>query len=49
MIDKIFRVDVCESTVELVTPYWASNSNGKLRAIVNNNEFEQAIHQELCG
>jgi len=43
------KEDVCQSSVELVTPYWASNSNGKIRAIVNNNEFEQAIHQELCG
>ena len=25
------REDVCESKVEIVTPYWASNSNGKVR------------------
>jgi len=31
-----------------VTPYWASNSNGKVRAVLNNNEFEQAVHQEIC-
>lgn len=42
------KVDVCESTVEIVTPYWASNSNGKVRAILNNEEFEQAVHQEIC-
>lgn len=42
------KVDVCESTVEIVTPYWASNSNGKVRAVLNNKEFEQAIHQEIC-
>lgn len=42
------KVDVCESTVEIVTPYWPSNSNGKVRAILNNDEFEQAIHQEIC-
>ena len=24
------RADVCESKVEIVTPYWASNSNGKV-------------------
>jgi len=42
------KEDVCESKVEIVTPYWASNSNGKVRAILNNKEFEQAIHQEIC-
>ena len=40
---------MCQSSVEVVTPFWASNSNGKVRAIVNNKEFEQAIHQEICG
>lgn len=40
--------DACESTVEIVTPYWASNSAGKIRAIVNTQHFEQAIHQEVC-
>eukprot|EP00092_Neocalanus_flemingeri_P029571 GFUD01032117.1.p1 GENE.GFUD01032117.1~~GFUD01032117.1.p1 ORF type:complete len:265 (+),score=69.31 GFUD01032117.1:281-1075(+) len=43
------KEDVCQSTVEIVTPYWASNSNGKVRAILNNKEFEQAIHQEICS
>jgi len=43
------KEDVCQSSVEVVTPFWASNSNGKVRAIVNNKEFEQAIHQEICG
>jgi len=42
------KEDVCGSKVEIVTPYWASNSNGKVRAILNNKEFEQAIHQEIC-
>lgn len=42
------RVDACESKVEIVTPYWASNSAGKIRAIVNTQHFEQAIHQEVC-
>ena len=40
---------MCQSSIEVVTPFWASNSNGKVRAIVNNKEFEQAIHQEICG
>lgn len=43
------RLDACESKVEIVTPYWASNSAGKLRAIVNTQHFEQAIHQEICS
>ncbi|XP_017774441.1 PREDICTED: uncharacterized protein LOC108561141 [Nicrophorus vespilloides] len=43
------RVDACQSKVEIVTPYWASNSAGKIRAIVNTQHFEQAIHQEVCA
>ncbi|XP_030762445.1 protein spaetzle 3-like [Sitophilus oryzae] len=43
------RVDACESKLEIVTPYWASNSAGKIRAIVNTQHFEQAIHQEVCA
>lgn len=46
---SIFSVDACESKVEIVTPYWASNSAGKIRAIVNTQHFEQAIHQEVCS
>ncbi|KAL5279545.1 hypothetical protein ACFFRR_003880 [Megaselia abdita] len=42
------RLDACESKIEIVTPYWASNSAGKIRAIVNTQHFEQAIHQEIC-
>ncbi|KAK9752176.1 Spaetzle [Popillia japonica] len=42
------RVDACESKVEVITPFWASNSAGKVRAIVNTRHFEQAIHQEVC-
>lgn len=40
--------DVCDSTVEIVTPYWASNSEGKIRAIVNSQHLQQAIQQEVC-
>ncbi|KAF7990311.1 hypothetical protein HCN44_000116 [Aphidius gifuensis] len=43
------RIDACESKIEIVTPYWASNSAGKIRAIVNTQHFEQAIHQEVCS
>ena len=28
--NELPREDVCESKVEIVTPYWASNSNGKV-------------------
>ena len=42
------KEDVCESRVEVSTPYWAQNSDGKVRAILNNKEFEQAVHQEIC-
>lgn len=48
-IKKFSRIDACESKVEIVTPYWASNSAGKIRAIVNTQHFEQAIHQEVCS
>ncbi|CAG0919204.1 unnamed protein product [Notodromas monacha] len=40
--------DACQSKTEVVTPYWASNSAGKIRAIVNTQHFEQAIYQEIC-
>jgi hypothetical protein len=43
------KIDVCASRVEVTTPYWATNSKGKVRAIVNNKQFEQAVHQEICG
>ena len=42
------KSDVCESEAEILQPFWASNSNGKIRAILNNKQFEQAIHQEVC-
>jgi len=42
------KIDVCDSKVEVTTPYWATNSDGKVRAIVNNKQFEQAVHQEIC-
>lgn len=44
-----YRVDACEAKVEIVTPYWFKNSAGKVRAIVNTEHFEQAIHQEVCS
>jgi len=47
--DKSNLVDVCDSHTEVTTPYWATNNKGKVRAIVNNKQFEQAVHQEICG
>ncbi|KAG9511327.1 Frequenin-1 [Fragariocoptes setiger] len=42
------RVDSCESILEVVTPYWATNSAGKIRAVVNSQHMQQAIQQEIC-
>ncbi|XP_014488206.1 PREDICTED: uncharacterized protein LOC106751699 isoform X2 [Dinoponera quadriceps] len=42
------RIDACESKIDIVTPFWANNSAGKVHAIVNTQHFEQAIHQEVC-
>ena len=39
---------MCESRVEVETPYWAVNSEGSVRAVLNNQEFEQAVHKEIC-
>ena len=39
---------MCESRVEVETPYWAVNSEGSVRAVLNNEEFEQAVHKEIC-
>lgn len=44
-----FRVDICEAKLEVMTPFWAANSAGKTRAIVNTMHFEQAIHTETCA
>ncbi|XP_043206383.1 protein spaetzle 4-like isoform X4 [Amphibalanus amphitrite] len=41
-------VDSCESRIEITTPFWAANSAGEIRAIVNTKHFPQAIHQEIC-
>ncbi len=41
-------MDACESRTEVTTPFWATNSNGQVRAIVNSKNFEQAVHQEIC-
>lgn len=41
-------MDSCESHTEVTTPFWATNNNGQVRAIVNNKNFEQSVHQEIC-
>lgn len=43
------KIDACESITEVTTPYWATNSNGEVRAILNTKQFNQAVHQEICG
>ena len=42
------RVDACESRTEVTQPYWATNNNGQVRAVVNTKHFMQAVHQEVC-
>jgi len=42
------KIDSCQSSIEIITPYWASNSGGKIRAIVNTQHLQQAIQQEVC-
>ena len=47
-IVTLSRIDACESKTEVTTPFWATNSNGDVRAIVNTKTFSQAVHQEIC-
>lgn len=41
-------VDACQAKVELLTPYYATNSKGKLRTVVNSALMQQAIQVETC-
>lgn len=41
-------VDACQSKMEILTPYYATNSQGKLRTIVNSELMQQAIQVETC-
>lgn len=41
-------VDACQSKMEVITPYYATNSKGKLRTIVNSELMQQAIQVENC-
>lgn len=41
-------VDACQSKMEVLTPYYATNSKGKLRTIVNSELMQQAIQVETC-
>lgn len=41
-------MDACPSKVELITPYYATNSRGKLRTLVHSELMQQAIQVETC-
>lgn len=41
-------VDACQSRVEVITPFHATNSKGKLRTVVNSELMQQAIQIETC-
>lgn len=41
-------VDACQSKLEVLTPYYATNSKGKLRVVVNSELMQQAIQVETC-
>lgn len=41
-------VDACQSKMEILTPYYATNSKGKVRTIVNSELMQQAIQVETC-
>lgn len=42
-------VDSCQSKMEIITPYYATNSKGKLRTILNSELMQQAIQVETCA
>lgn len=42
-------VDACQSKMEVLTPYHATNSKGKVRTIVNSELMQQAIQVETCA
>lgn len=41
-------VDACESKMEVLTPYYATNSKGLLRTIVNTELMQQSVQVETC-
>lgn len=41
-------VDACQSKMEIITPYYATNSKGKVRTVVNSELMQQAIQIETC-
>ena len=45
--DPFYREDVCESKVEIVTPYWASNSNGKVVNIIRFKDISSLTLKPL--
>lgn len=42
-------VDACQSKLEVITPFYATNSKGKLRTVVNSELMQQAIQIETCS
>lgn len=42
-------VDACQSKVEVITPYYATNAKGNLRKIVNSELMQQAVQVETCS
>ena len=42
--NELPREDVCESKVEIVTPYWASNSNGKVPQLYKDDQSYKRRH-----
>ena len=41
-------VDACQSKLEVLNPYYATNSKGQLRTIVNSELIQQAVQVETC-
>lgn len=46
---KIQLIDACQSKMEVLTPYYATNSKGQLRTVVNSGLMQQAIQVETCS
>ena len=58
IIYSITRLDVCESKVEVTSPFWASNSNGKVMIMMimisnsddsNDDDCQGARHPQQQG
>lgn len=47
-VSSFFSSNACPTRQEVVAPYWAVNTRGKMLAIVNDPPYEQHIHWENC-